>query len=222
MINYNLLLLVLQGALMTIVVSLLSLFFGMILGIIFLGLQKAPFRPIGIFFEVLLMMLRGLPEIVMIFLVYYGGSQVLINLNINFSPFFAGISALSIIFGAYASQTLRGAIESIPQGQWLAAKALGLPRLKTFQQIIIPQMWRLALPGLTNQWLSLMKDSSLVSTIGIGELIFYTNSVIKVTHQPFMWYIIAAILYLCFTISSNFVIKRLNLRFNYYLVPSKS
>ncbi|RIY31916.1 hypothetical protein CJP74_06035 [Psittacicella melopsittaci] len=220
-INFTLLLIVLKGAVWTIIVSVLSMLLGMVLAIIFLGFQKAPWRIISAPFDVLLMMLRGLPEIVMVFLVYYGGSQLLSNFNINLDAFAAGIIALGLIFAAYASQTLRGAIESIPQGQWLSAKALGVNRVKIFFDIILPQMWRQAIPGLTNQWLSLLKDSSLVSIIGISEIIFTTSSVIKVTHQPFTWYIIAAILYLIISIVSNAIIKRLDRHFNAYLIPTK-
>ncbi|MFC6275971.1 ABC transporter permease subunit [Psittacicella hinzii] len=220
-VNLSLLTLVLKGALMTITVSFLSMLLGMVIAIIFLALQKIPFKPINYLFELVLMMLRGLPEIVMVFLVFYGGSQILSNFEIDLSAFVAGVVALGIVFAAYGSQTLRGAIESIPSGQWLAAKSLGIGRVNTFFKIILPQMWRQALPGLTNQWLSLLKDSSLVSTIGIGEIIYTTGSVIKVTHQPFTWYIIAAILYLVITIVSNFFIKRLDKRFNAYLVPVK-
>lgn len=128
--------------------------------------------------------------------------------------------ALSLVFGAYASQSMRGAIESIPQGQWLSAKAAGLNRVTTFFGIIMPQMWRQALPGLVNQWLALLKDSSLVSTIGIGEIIYYTNAVIKTSHKPFTWYIVAAILYLIITFASNIVIKWLDKKANYYTLPA--
>ncbi|RIY33526.1 hypothetical protein CKF54_02645 [Psittacicella hinzii] len=221
-INLSLLEIVLKGAGWTVVVSVLSMLLGMVLSTIFLGLQKTPLKIISAPFEVLLMMLRGLPEIVLIFLVYYGGSQFLSNFGINLNAFAAGIFALALIFASYGSQTLRGAIESIPQGQWLAAKALGLGRMKIFFDIILPQMWRQAIPGLTNQWLSLLKDSSLVSTIGISEIIFTTSSVIKVTHQPFTWYIIAACLYLIITIISNALIKRLDRHFNAYLITNNN
>ncbi|RIY35135.1 ABC transporter permease subunit [Psittacicella gerlachiana] len=221
-INFTLLEIVLKGAMWTIIVSVLSMLLGMLLAIIFLGFQKTPFKLISAPFEVFLMMLRGLPEIVMVFLVYYGGSQLLSNFDINLSAFTAGIIALALVFASYASQTLRGAIESIPQGQWLAARALGIGKVKIFFDIILPQMWRQAIPGLTNQWLSLLKDSSLVSTIGISEIIFTTSSVIKVTHQPFTWYIIAAILYLIISVVSNLIIKRLDRHFNSYLITANN
>lgn len=219
--SYSLLTLVLSGAMWTIIVSLLSMLFGMLLAIVFLGLQKAPLKIISFPAELLLMMLRGLPEIVMVFLVFYGGSQLLSYIDVNLDALTAAIIALGTIFAAYASQTLRGAIESIPQGQWLAAKAVGVGRVKTFFNIVLPQMWRQAMPGLTNQWLSLLKDSSLVYSIGVMEIIATTNSVIKVTHQPFTWYLVAATLYLIITIVSNFFIKRLDNYFNCYLQPAK-
>lgn len=221
-INSDYLQLVFDGALMTIQVSVLSMILGMVLAIIFLVFQKLKFRPISFAFEVLLMILRGLPEIVMVFIVFYSGSQLLLDLfDIDFPAYHAGIIALALIFAAYASQSLRGAIEAIPQGQWLAARAMGLSNVKIFFHIILPQMWRLALPGLTNQWLSLLKDSSLVSTIGIAETIFQTNSVIKVTHQPFIWYSIAGVLYLIISVSSTYLLKLLDRRLNHYLVPAK-
>lgn len=220
--NPNFLQLILEGAWMTVQVSLLSAFFGMLLGILFLILQKVKFKPVSLTFELLLVMLRGLPEIVLVFLVYYGGSQILLTyFDYEFTAYFAGITALSLVFAAYASQSLRGAIEAIPAGQSLAAFSMGLSKTSTFFKIILPQMWRLAIPGLTNQWLSLLKDSSLVSTIGIAEILFQTNSVIKVTHLPFEWYAVAAFFYLAISVSSTKVLKYLEVRSNRYLVASK-
>lgn len=220
--NPNFLQLILDGAWMTVQVSLLSAFFGMLLGILFLILQKVNFKPVSLTFELLLVMLRGLPEIVLVFLVYYGGSQILLTyFDYEFTAYFAGITALSLVFAAYASQSLRGAIEAIPAGQSLAAYSMGLSKTSTFFKIILPQMWRLAIPGLTNQWLSLLKDSSLVSTIGIAEILFQTNSVIKVTHLPFEWYAVAACFYLVISVSSTKVLKYLEVRSNRYLVASK-
>lgn len=217
MINTSLLSLVLQGAGITVLVSLLSALFGMLLAIVFLGLQKIKFKLLSMPFEGLLVLLRGLPEIVLIFLVYYGGSQLLAEFDMELSPFGAGVTALSLIFAAYASQTLRGAIEAIPVGQWEIGRSMCLSKLTIFKDIIMPQMWRQAIPGLSNQWLTLLKDSSLVSTIGIGEIIFHTNSVIKVTHQPFTWYTIAAVLYLVISVGSSYLIKKLDVHFNKYL-----
>ena len=121
--------------------------------------------------------------------------------------------ALAIIFASYASQSLRGAIQAIPLGQWESAAALGLSRPRAFIRIILPQVWRHALPGLSNQWLVLLKDTALISLIGVDDLMRQAQLINTNTHQPFTWYGIAALIYLLVTLVSQVGIRKLELRF---------
>jgi arginine transport system permease protein len=176
--------------------------------------------------------LRGLPEILVVLFIYFGSSQLLLTLsdgfdlnlylfqipvklpldNFEVSPFVCGVIALSLLYSAYASQTLRGALKAVPQGQWESGQALGMRKTAIFFRLIMPQMWRHALPGLGNQWLVLLKDTALVSLISVNDLMLQTKSIATRTQQPFTWYVTAAAIYLVVTLFSQFVIKRIELR----------
>jgi arginine transport system permease protein len=177
------------------------------------------------------MVLRGLPEILVVLFIYFGASQLLLTLSdgftlhfghyqfsaslpadINISPFLCGVLALALLYAAYASQTLRGAIKAIAQGQWESGQALGLTKRAIFFRLILPQMWRHALPGLGNQWLVLLKDTALVSLISVNDLMLQTKSIVNFTQQPFTWYLIAAAVYLAITLLSQIVLRGIERR----------
>lgn len=208
--------LILSATLMTLGLAVCALLVGLILAMLFVVLETSRFASIRLSTSVVLTLLRGLPEILVVFLIYYGSTQVLFILTgeyIEFGAFGCGVVALAIIFAAYASQSLRGAIQAISLGQWEAASALGLPRGQTFIRIIMPQVWRHALPGLSNQWLVLLKDTALVSLIGVDDIMRQADLNNANTHQPFTWYGLAAILYLVITIVSKIGINHLEKRF---------
>lgn len=199
--------LLLSGALVTIELALTSLFFGMLLGI--LG-ATAKLSNIWILRQVAVaytLIFRAIPELLLVFFVYFGLSivlnSVLENIGISggfsISPFVAGVIALSMAFGAYATETLRMAILEIPAGQWESAQAIGLSRSKTFFRIILPQVWRFALPGLGNLFLVLLKDTALVSVIGLNDLLRQSSVAVGATKEPFTIYLSAAVLYLLMT-----------------------
>lgn len=177
-------------------------------------------------------LLRGLPEILVVLFIYFGSSQLLMMLADGFtlnlfivqipvkldigmfeiSPFLCGVIALALLYAAYASQTLRGALKAVPQGQWESGQALGLSKSAIFFRLIMPQMWRHALPGLGNQWLVLLKDTALVSLISVNDLMLQTKSIATRTQEPFTWYVVAAAIYLIITLLSQYVLKRIELR----------
>lgn len=105
--------------------------------------------------------------------------------NFDVSPFLCGVIALSLLYAAYASQTLRGALKAVPVGQWESGQALGLSKSAIFFRLVMPQMWRHALPGLGNQWLVLLKDTALVSLISVNDLMLQTKSIATRTRSPF-------------------------------------
>ncbi|KGQ62278.1 arginine ABC transporter permease ArtQ [Gallibacterium anatis] len=205
-----------SATLVTLGLAVCSLILGLILAIIFVVLETNKIRCIRQPTSIIVTLLRGLPEILVVLLIFFGSTQVLFLLTeeyIEFSAFWCGSVALAIIFAAYASQSLRGAIQAIPLGQWESGAALGLSRAQTFVCIIMPQVWRHALPGLSNQWLVLLKDTALVSLIGVDDLMRQAELVNASTHQPFTWYGIAALLYLVITLISQAGIRKLDLYF---------
>ena len=206
--------LMLTAALMTLGLAVCSLVLGLFLGMLFAMLEANRF--VGKPTTVLVALLRGLPEILVVLLVYFGSSELVELLTgeyVEFGAFGCGVFALSLIFAAYASQTLRGAIQAIAKGQWESGTALGLSKGYTFLHIIMPQVWRHALPGLSNQWLVLLKDTALISLIGVDDLMRQAQLINTNTHQPFTWYGIAALIYLLVTLVSQVGIRKLELRF---------
>ena len=156
-------------------------------------------------------LIRGLPELLVVLFIYFGSTQVLFLITgeyVEFSPFACGVLALSLLFASYATQTLRAALNAVPTGQRLAAQALGLGKGHTFFRIVLPQAWRHALPGLGNQWLVLLKDTALVSLIGVNEMMRQAQMASASTYQPFTWYAAAALIYLAISLVSEFGLKQ--------------
>lgn len=165
--------------------------------------------------------IRGLPELVVLFIIYFGATYLFIQLagpQANISAFLAGIFSLALIFGAYASQIFRGAFLAVPFGQIEAARALGLNNAQIFIHIQLPQAWRFALPGLGNLWLVLLKDTALVSLIGLGDLMNKAQLATNATQKPFLFYLTAAFIYLILTSVSQIVMHKLNRKAKKYIL----
>ncbi len=139
--------------------------------------------------------IRGTPTLIQIFLFYFGLPQ----LGVRLSPFAAGALALGINGGAYVAEIVRGGLLAIPKGQMESALAIGLTPAQAMRRIILPQVFRIVLPPLTNEAATTLKNTSLLSTITIMELTLHTQLVIASTYRPFDFYIIAAVLYLIMT-----------------------
>ncbi|WP_270821823.1 arginine ABC transporter permease ArtQ [Aeromonas sp. QDB14] len=203
--------LLLDAAWMTLGLALASLAGGMVLALAFsaaeLSKQRALVWPVA----TLTTLIRGLPELLVVLFIYFGSTQVLFLITgeyVEFSPFACGVLALSLLFASYATQTLRAALNAVPPGQRLAAQALGLGKGHTFFRIVLPQAWRHALPGLGNQWLVLLKDTALVSLIGVNEMMRQAQMASASTYQPFTWYAAAALIYLAISLVSEFGLKQ--------------
>jgi cystine transport system permease protein len=154
--------------------------------------------------------IRGTPLLVQLFVIYYG----LPSVGIEFTPVTAGVLALSLNAGAYLSESLRGAIHSIGQGQWRASFSLGLRYGQALRFIVLPQALRVAVPSMSNTLISLIKDTSLVSVITMTELMLATKEVIATTFRPLPLYIAAAVIYwmlsLLFEQVQRYAERRLN------------
>ncbi|MGL6411315.1 arginine ABC transporter permease ArtQ [Aeromonas veronii] len=199
--------LLLDAAWMTLGLALASLVGGMVLALAFsaaeLSKQRALVWPVA----TLTTLIRGLPELLVVLFIYFGSTQVLFLISgeyVEFSPFACGVLALSLLFASYATQTLRAALNAVPAGQRLAALALGLSKSHIFFRIVLPQTWRHALPGLGNQWLVLLKDTALVSLIGVNEMMRQAQMASASTYEPFTWYAAAALIYLAISLVSEY------------------
>lgn len=153
-------------------------------------------------------LMRGTPLLVQVFIVYYG----LPSIGIEFSPITAGILALTLNVAAYMSETLRGAIAAIEEGQWQAGTSLGLTRRQTLRYVIGPQALRAAVPSLSNSLISLIKDTSLVSVIAVTELMLATKELISTTFQPFPLYVAAALIYWALSVGFEQVQRQMEKR----------
>jgi arginine/ornithine transport system permease protein len=166
-------------------------------------------------------LIRGVPELVLMLLIFYGG-QIAVNaiadrmgagyLDIN--PFIAGTVTLGFIFGAFLTETFRGAILAIPRGQIEAAQAFGLTRGQVLRRITLPQMVRHAIPGFTNSWLVMLKASALVSIIGLDDMVHRASLAAAATRQPFTFYATIALIYLALTTVSILALGALERRYS--------
>jgi len=153
---------------------------------------------------------RGVPELVTILLVYYGMPTLIqdvlgamdIDFIINLNPFMAGIGTLGFIYGAFATEVFRGAYLAVPKGQIEAARAVGMGTILTFRRVILPQMWRFALPGLANVWMVLIKATALISVIQLPELMRNADIASRATRKPFTFFFAASLIYLLITTGS--------------------
>ena len=223
-----------QGASLTIEVALLSLALAMILGLAGALSKLSPFRGLRFIATLYTTVIRGIPDLVLMMLIFFGGQIILNNslyaanewLNswmlssnpshewteylpdyIDVSPFIAGVLTIGFIFGAYMAETFRGAIMAVDRGELEAAKAYGMSASLSFRRILFPQMIRHALPGFGNNWLVLLKTTALVSIIGLDDMVRVSSLAAGSTKMPFTFYMTVAIIFLIFTSISTGLLK---------------
>jgi His/Glu/Gln/Arg/opine family amino acid ABC transporter permease subunit len=139
--------------------------------------------------------IRGTPTLIQIFIVYFGFPQI----GLRLSPFVAGVLALGFNGGAYIAEIVRSGLSAIPKGQMESAQALGMGRWQVMTRIILPQVFRVILPPATNEAITMVKNTSLLSTITVVELTLYSQTIIATTFRPFEFYIATALIYLVMT-----------------------
>lgn len=196
------------GTLMTVRLALGALALGLVLGLVGATAKLSQDRVARAMAGAYTGLVRGIPELLVVLIVYYGSSGALTALAeslgsdqyIELSPYAAGVMALGFMFGAYATEVFRGAIIAIPRGQIEAARAFGMGGFLTFRRIVLPQVWRIALPGLGNLFLVLMKDTALVSVIGLNEILRVSGIAAQATKDATLFYFVAAIIYLALTV----------------------
>lgn len=199
---------ILLGALMTLQLAAGAVTVGLVLGLLGASAKLSRSRLARTAAGLYTTVVRGVPELIIVLLIYFGTAGMLTALAeafghqgyVELSPYAAGVTALGITFGSYATEVFRGAMLAIPRGQIEAAQAFGMGRWLTFHRIVLPQVWRIALPGLGNLFLVLLKDTALVSLIGLEELMRKSSIAIGFTKEPFTFYLLAAIIYLGMTV----------------------
>lgn len=211
---------ILLGTWVTIKLAMCAALFGMVIGLVGALLESIPWRILRYIAASIIFLVRGLPELLVLFFIYFGLTAILSQIfhhYIDVSAFAAGVAALGLIFGSYASQVFRGAFLAIDQGQLEAGRAMGLDRWQIVIRIQIPQAWRHAIPGLGNLWLVLIKDTAIVSLIGLTEMMNQAQLAASTTREPFTFYLIAAAIYLLITTVSQKVIDVFTTRANRYV-----
>jgi arginine/ornithine transport system permease protein len=213
---------ILQGAVMTVGVSLAALLVAVLLGLAGAAAKLSGRPVLKALATGYTTLVRGVPELVLMLLVFYGGTIGLNHLlelagseaTVDINPFLAGVLTIGFIYGAYMTETFRGAILAIPKGQAEAAWAFGMGRAQAFARITAPQMVRYALPGFTNNWLVLIKATALVSLIGLQEMTYLAKQASAATRSPFAFFLFTAGLFLLYTSVSLYLLRRLNARYS--------
>jgi octopine/nopaline transport system permease protein len=200
------------GALMTLGVSTSSYFLGVIFGTVSAALKLSRFIVFRLIADVYTTIVRGIPELLIIYLVFFGGGIFLSKIGsalfgwegfIDPPVFVTGMVCIGFSSGAYSSEVIRGAVLTVPKGQIEAATAIGMSRAVRFWRIILPQVMRYALPGMANVWQLNLKHTSLISVIGLVEIMRQAAVASGSTKEPFTFYLVAGALYLGLTSISN-------------------
>jgi His/Glu/Gln/Arg/opine family amino acid ABC transporter permease subunit len=203
-----------RGTQATIFLTLLSGSIGLLLGLLAALGRMAPARAARLVAGAYIEFFRGTPLLVQLFIIYFGLPALPAVEPIP--AFWAAVLGLSLYVGAYYAEIIRGAFNAIPKGQEEAARTLGLRVTQTYQYVLIPQAIRNAVPALGNQFISLIKDSTLASVITVTELLLAGRNVVSRTFQPFPVYIAIACIYL---VLSNLAAFAVNAIEDYYNRP---
>ena len=201
----------LKGLGITVVCALLGYMFGAVLGFVVALGKLSPRIMLSLPATLYTILFRGVPPLLIIFLLFFGTNGLLMWIASGFgyteyieiNAFSIGVLAVTLIVAAYSSEVYRGAFLAIPKGQSEACQALGLKPLQAMILVIIPQMLRLALPGLGNVWILAIKETTLLSIIAVTELMRVAGMAGRSSGQPFIFYGIAAAAYLCIVVVSN-------------------
>ena len=213
--------LLLSGTWMTLQLALLSLLLSVIIGLIGASSKLSSFKALRYIATAYTTLIRSVPDLVIMLLLFYslqlGLNQITESLQmdqIDINPFVAGVITLAFIYGAYFTETFRGAFQSVPTGQIEAAMAYGMTPWQVFRRVLFPQMMRFALPGIGNNWQVLIKATALVSIIGLTDIVKITQDAGRSTMQLFFFSIVAAAIYLAITPVSNLILMWLERRYS--------
>ncbi|MGG6894757.1 MULTISPECIES: ABC transporter permease [Rhizobium] len=203
---------ILQGAAITIAVGIVSMMAGIGIGVVCGVVKWARIFPLTLVIDVYTSIVRGVPELLIIYLLFFSSVEFVTKVASAFGyagladsgyAFIIAVVAIGTISGAYSTEVIRGALASIPSGHIEAARALGIPGRRIFRRIIVPQMLRIAIPGMNNIWQTTIKDTALVSVVGLQELMRIAFIGAGTTRHPLIFFLIAAVVYLLITVVSQ-------------------
>ena len=182
----------LKGVFLTVEISFFAIIIGLCIGILAAVARTSRFKILNLMAAAYVEVFRNTPLLIQIFIIFFG----LPSIGIKLSPYISGLTALVLYVGAYNTEVIRAGLEAIPRGQMEAAKSIGLTGVQTFLYIILPQTFRISLPALGNNWVALVKNSSLVSVIGMVELTWVALDLNALTFRSFELFGAATIFYL--------------------------
>jgi len=182
----------LKGVFLTVEISFLAILIGLPIGILAAVARTSRLKILNLAGAIYVEVFRNTPLLIQIFIIFFG----LPGLGVKLSPYISGLTALVLYVGAYNTEVIRAGLEAVPRGQIEAAKSLGLTGVQTFLHVILPQTFRISLPALGNNWVALVKNSSLVSVIGMVELTWVTFDLNALTFRSFELFGAATIFYL--------------------------
>lgn len=212
---------ILKGALVTLELALSSLVLAVIIGLAGAAGKLSHNRLLALLFEAYTTLIRGVPDLVLMLLIFYGLQMALNGITDaigvaqwDIDPMAAGIVTLGFIYGAYFTETFRGAYMAVPRGHTEASTAYGFTGAQTFRRILFPAMMRFALPGIGNNWQVILKATALVSLLGLEDVVKATQLAGKSTWEPFYFAVVCGVIYLVFTTVSNGVLFWLERRYS--------
>ncbi len=212
---------ILKGMVLTVEVALLSLVISVVLGMLGAVAKLSSSRVARFIAGVYTTLIRGVPDLVLMTLIFFGGQIMVNNIGdyfgwdyIDISPFIAGTITIGFILGAYMAETFRGGILAVSKGEIEAGKAYGMSPPQVFFRVTFPAMVRHALPGFGNNWLVLAKTTALVSVIGLQDMVYNAGQAGGATRQPFTFYLLVAFLFLVITGASDIGIRWLEKRYS--------
>ena len=213
----------LRATFMTILVAIAAFFFGFFISFLIVPLKLSKKKILNFIGNIYTTIFRGVPELLVIYLFFFGGSTAVMFVAklfgykefIEINAFLTGSVSIGLISGAYTTEVLRGAIESISRGQFDGAKSLGLKKSTYYVFVIAPQVLRLSLPNLSNVWQLTLKDTALISVTGLVEIMRQSYIASGVTRNPLLFYCFAAFLYLILTTISLKYFNKLEKKYNF-------
>jgi|TARA_B100002051_G_scaffold200983_1_gene190989 octopine/nopaline transport system permease protein len=213
----------LRATFMTILVAIVAFFFGFFISFLIVPLKLSKKKFLNFIGNTYTTIFRGVPELLVIYLFFFGGSTAVMFVAklfgykefIEINAFLTGSVSIGLISGAYTTEVLRGAIESISRGQFDGAKSLGLKKSTYYIFVIAPQVLRLSLPNLSNVWQLTLKDTALISVTGLVEIMRQSYIASGVTRNPLLFYCFAAFLYLILTTISLKYFNKLEKKYNF-------
>ena len=200
------------GLEITIVMAVTSLFFAFFIGIVLAVMGLSHVKALRAFYNLYLYIVRGVPVMIFALFLFFGVGALL---HVKFNPLFAAIVTLTINASAYLAEIFRGGIQAVDRGQVEAARSLGLGYFKTLQKVVLPQAINIMIPPIINQFITTLKDTSILSVISVRELTMNSQIIIARTYMPFEVYSFAALLYLIVIVGLSLLSKVVERRLQY-------